>query len=210
MAPNVTLVNIRTGQDSGFLFLQPTVDALTYAANIGIDVVNMSYFIDPWRYNCAANPADSPTQQAEQRTIIEATNRALDYAYKHGVTLIGSAGNEHEDTGNPTTDSTSPDYPAGTNYTRSVDNSCVILPTEGNHVISVGATGPTTIKADYSNWGLEQTQVTAPGGYFRDGFGTPPYRTNENQVLSTYPQSLAQARRPAEPRRLAEHADRRA
>ena len=50
------------------------------------------------------------------------------------------------------------------------------------------------MKADYSNYGLEQTQVTAPGGYFRDGFGTPTYRTNENQVLSTYPQSLAQAR----------------
>jgi subtilisin family serine protease len=194
VAPNVTLVSIRTGQDSGYLFLQPTVDALTYAADNGIDVVNMSYYIDPWRYNCAANPADSPTQQAEQQAIIEATNRALDYAYKHGVTLIGSAGNEHEDTGNPTTDSTSPDYPDGTSYTRNVDNSCLILPTEGNHVISVGATGPSTIKADYSNWGLEQTQVTAPGGYFRDGFGTPTYRTNENQVLSTYPQSLAQAR----------------
>ena len=88
VAPNVTLVNIRTGQDSGFLFLQPTVDALTYAANIGVDVVNMSYYIDPWRYNCPSNPADSATQQAEQRTIIEATNRALDYAYEHGVTLI--------------------------------------------------------------------------------------------------------------------------
>ena len=191
VAPNVTLVNIRTGQDSGFLFLQPTVDALTYAADNGIDVVNMSYFIDPWRYNCAANPADSATQQAEQRTIIEATNRALDYADKHGVTLIGSAGNEHEDTGNPTTDSTSPDYPPGTNYTRSVDNSCVILPTEGNHVISIAATGPSTIKADYSNYGLEQTQVSAPGGYFRDFAGTPQNRQVTNLVLSTYPQSLA-------------------
>ena len=30
--PDVTLVNIRAGQDSGFFFLQPTVDALTYAA----------------------------------------------------------------------------------------------------------------------------------------------------------------------------------
>ena len=190
VAPNVTLVNLRAGQDSGFFFLQASVDALTYAADNGIDVVNMSYFIDPWLYNCAANAADSPTQQMEQRTIVEATNRALDYAYKNGVTLIAAAGNDHTDTGNPTTDSTSPDYPPGTSYTRTVDNSCLIVPTEGNHVISVGATGPTTMKADYSNWGTEQTQVTAPGGYFRDGFGTPLHRTVNTQVLSAYPESL--------------------
>ena len=51
VAPNVTLVNSRAGQDSGFFFLQPSVDALTAAGDFGIDVVNMSYFIDPWLYN---------------------------------------------------------------------------------------------------------------------------------------------------------------
>ena len=55
VAPNVTLVNLRAGQDSGFFFLQPSVDALTYAGDHGIDVANMSYFIDPWLYNCG-NP----------------------------------------------------------------------------------------------------------------------------------------------------------
>ena len=59
-----TLVNLRAGQDSGYFFLQPTVDALTYAGDNGIDVVNMSYYIDPWLYNCADNPADSPAEQA--------------------------------------------------------------------------------------------------------------------------------------------------
>jgi lantibiotic leader peptide-processing serine protease len=29
VAPNVSLVNVRAGQDSGFFFLKPTVDALT-------------------------------------------------------------------------------------------------------------------------------------------------------------------------------------
>src|SRR4029079_15559976 len=48
VAPNVTLVNIRAGQDSGYFFLQPSIDALVDAADNGIDVVNMSYFIDPW------------------------------------------------------------------------------------------------------------------------------------------------------------------
>ena len=60
VAPSVDIVNLRAGQDSGYFFLQPTVDALTYAGDHGIDVVNMSFYIDPWLYNCAANPADSP------------------------------------------------------------------------------------------------------------------------------------------------------
>jgi len=33
--------------------------------------------------------------------------------------------------------------------------------------------------------------VTAPGGWFRDGIGTPTYRTNANQILSSYPYELA-------------------
>ena len=77
VAPDVELVNIRAGQDSGYFFLQPSVDALTYAADIGVDVVNMTYYIDPWLYNCADNPADSPEEQLEQRTVIAATERAL-------------------------------------------------------------------------------------------------------------------------------------
>ena len=191
VAPNVTLVNIRAGQDSGYFFLQETVDALTYAANNGVDVVNMSYFIDPWLYNCAANPADSAEAQLEQRTIIAATNRALDYANRHGVTLVAALGNENTDLGNPTTDTISPDFPPDAAYTRTVDNSCLDMPTEGHNVIAVGAVGPSTMKADYSNWGTEQTDVTAPGGYFRDLFGTPQFRSVTNLVLSAYPQSLA-------------------
>jgi subtilisin family serine protease len=190
VAPSVTLVNIRAGQDSGYFFLQPTVDALTYAGDNGVDVVNMSYFVDPWLFNCAANPADSPEAQLEQRTIVEATNRALDYAWKRGVTLIGSEGNEHTDLGSPTVDDISPDFPPGTEYHRNVDNSCLVIPTEGNNVISIGAVGPSTIKADYSNWGLEQTAVTAPGGYFRDFAGTPQNRQVTNLVLSAFPESV--------------------
>ncbi len=191
VAPNVTLVNIRAGQDSGYFFLQPTVDALTYAGNNGIDVVNMSYFVDPWLYNCNRNPADTPDQQMEQRTIVKATNRALVYAYHHGVTLISAEGNEHTDIGKPTADDTSPDYPPGTEYHRDVDDSCLTMPTEGKHVIAVGAVGPSTFKADYSNWGRQQTKVTAPGGYFRDFAGTPQNRQVTNLVLSAYPESVA-------------------
>ena len=88
VAPKVDLVNLRAGQDSGYFFLGPTLDALTYAGDHGIDVVNMSFYIDPWLFNCAANPADSPAEQREQRLVIEATQRAIDYARDRGVTTI--------------------------------------------------------------------------------------------------------------------------
>lgn len=167
VAPGVTLVNLRAGQDSGYFFLQPTVDALTYAADNGIDVVNMSFFVDPWLYNCPDNPADSPEQQLEQQTIIEAMDRALQYAHDREVTMVTAMGNESMDLGAPEIDEISPDFPPDAPYRREVDNSCVTLPTEGENVIAVSGTGPSGRKSWLSNYGLEQTDVAAPSG---DGF----------------------------------------
>jgi subtilisin family serine protease len=193
VAPNVTLVEVRGGQDSGFVFLNPVINALTYSADIGIDVVNMSFFIDPWLFNCQANPADSPDEQAEQRAITTAVTRAMNYAHRHNVSMVVAGGNEHQDLGNPPLDTTSPDFPAGAAKTRTIDNNtCLSLPTEGPNAIVVSALGPSGRKADYSNYGLERTTVSAPGGFFRDGFGTPTFRTNGNLVLSTYPEAVLQ------------------
>ncbi len=200
VAPGVTLVNLRAGQDSGYFFLQPSVDALTYAGDHGIDVVNMSYYIDPWLYNCRANAADSPAESAEQATIIEATNRALDYAHMHGVTLIGAAGNSHEDLTLPTFDASSPDYPGGTEHDRTVDNKCLDMPTEGNNVLSISSVGPTKTKADYSNYGYGEIAVAAPGGYSRDDpwslSMTPAERAAAvipNLILAAFPESVGRA-----------------
>jgi subtilisin family serine protease len=188
VAPGVRLVNIRGGQDAGFLFLGPVSEALTYGADIGVDVINMSFYVDPWLYNCPNNPADSPEAQLEQRTIITVMNRALEYAHSKDVTLVGSLGNNHEDLGHPRPDPTSPDFPPGTEYLRTIDNAtCIDLPVEGPHVLGISALGPSTKKADYSNYGTEQISLSAPGGWFRDGFGTPTFRTNENLILSTFP-----------------------
>jgi subtilisin family serine protease len=191
VAPKVSIVNIRGGQDSGSFFLQPVVDALTYAGDVGLDVVNMSFFVDPWLYNCQANPADTPEQQAQQRTIVTAMTRALNYAHRKGVTQVVSLGNQHEDNGNPHDDETSPNFPVGTAHHRDIDNAtCLVLPIEGPHTIGVAAYGPSGAKADYSSYGLEQISVSAPGGYFRDYFGTPRFRTNENLILSAYPKNV--------------------
>ncbi|MEU1399652.1 S8 family serine peptidase [Micromonospora zamorensis] len=192
VAPNVSLVELKGGQDSGYFFLDPVVNALVYAGRSGIDVVNMSFYVDPWLYNCTANPADSLEDQAEQRAIIKAMKRALIFAHNKGVTLVGALGNGNEDLGAPRTDVTSPDYGADP-YPRPIDNnSCWDLPTEGPHVIGVSSVGPSGKKSDFSNYGTEQISVAAPGGWFRDGFGTDTFRTDANMILSSYPKHVLQ------------------
>jgi len=194
VAPNVTLVNLRAGMDSGYFFLQPVVDALTYAGDHGIDVVNMSFYVDPWLYNCDDNPADSPAEQAQQRTVKEAVTRALEYAHGKGVTLVSALGNQHEDSGNPLPDTSSPNFPSNSAKERQIDNdTCLSMPTEGPNVINVAALGPSKAKADYSSYGTERISVSAPGGYFRDYYGTPDYGQNANLILSAYPKNVALA-----------------
>jgi subtilisin family serine protease len=195
VAPNVTLVNLRAGQDSGFFFLQPAVDALTYAGDHGIDVVNMSFYIDPWLFNCTNNPADSPAEQAEQRTIITATQRALTYARDHGVTLIAAAGNEAADYTKTFLDTTSPDYPAKPGdapHERTVPTSCVSMPSEGKGVIPVSSTGISTRKAYYSSFGKGYVAVAAPGG---DKYDTADQKIDHNRgIWAAYPERLARER----------------
>ncbi|HST67403.1 MAG TPA: S8 family serine peptidase [Mycobacteriales bacterium] len=194
IAPKVTLVEVRAGQDSGFVFLNPVLSALTYSADAGLDVVNMSFFVDPWLFNCRSNPADSPAEQAEQRAVIRAMTRAMNYAHRKNVTMVVSLGNDHQDLGNPLPDTTSPDFPADAARTRTIDNDdCLVFPVEGPHAIGVSALGPSGRKADYSNYGTEQITVSAPGGWFRDGLGTPTFRTDFNEILSTYPLNVLQA-----------------
>ena len=102
----------------------------------------MSYFIDPWLFNCKNNPADSPTEQLEQQTIIKATERALGYAHRHGVTLVAAAGNEAVDYSKTVTDTISPDFPLGTEKERQVPPGCLDLPAEGKDVLSTTAARP--------------------------------------------------------------------
>ena len=197
VAPDATLVNLRAGQDSGYFFLYETVAALVEAGNLRLDVVNMSFYTDPWLYNCASK-ADylsgtvSDQEIAEQATVRELVLNAVTYASDRGVTLVAAAGNGHTDLAAPTrVDDSSPDYPPNTARTRTVTDNCLDLPNEAPQVISVSSVGPSTTKADYSNYGLDDVEIAAPGGWFRDYLGTPAYATPGNMVLSAYPVDVA-------------------
>jgi len=195
VAPDVDLVNVRAGQDSGYFLLSPTVEALTYSADNGIDVVNMSFYVDPWLYNCEGGaPEDNTEEAASQDMVLSAMRAALEYANDNGVTLVGSLGNEASDLANPPVDTGSPDYDFGEGYVgphdRTIDNAtCFDMPVEGPHVIGVSALGPSERKSAYSNYttdlGSDEIEVSAPGGWYRDGLGTDSFRTNGNLILST-------------------------
>lgn len=197
VAPEATLVNLRAGQDSGYFFFFETVAALTYAAENGIDVVNMSFYTDPWLYNCQSESdyvsGDVTDEQIEQQAMIrEGLIEAVAHARDSGVTLVGSAGNSATDLAQPTrSDATSPDYPPGEEQPRVVTDNCLDLPAEAPGVVTVSAIGPSTVKSDYSNYGLGVIDIAAPGGWFRDYFGTPDFREPENMILSTYPTDVA-------------------
>jgi subtilisin family serine protease len=206
VAPGVTLVNVRAGQDSGSFFLQPVVDALTYSADVGIDVVNMSFYIDPWLFNCVDNPADSPEPRAEQRTVIQATERALAYAHRHGVTLVSAAGNGATDYTKTIIDDSSPDYPAVPGeapYERTIPPRCISEPSEGQNVIAVSAIAPDLRKSYYSDYGNGYVTVSAPGGDAYDSADQKVDPTKE--VLAAYPESLAEKNGDLNPDGTLEH-----
>lgn len=197
VAPGATLVDVRAGQDSGYFFLYETVNALVYAGDIGLDVVNMSFYTDPWAFNCTS-PEEyivgdvTAAEIAEQRLVHDLVLEAAAYASGHGVTLVGAAGNAAMDLAAPTrTDLSSPDFPPGAARPRTVANTCLDLPSEAPEVISVSSVGPSTTKADYSNYGLGDVEIAAPGGWFSDLIGTPAFQTPENLVLSSYPVAAA-------------------
>lgn len=192
VAPDVSLVNLRAGTDSGFFFLKPTMDALTYAADVGVDVVNMSFYVDPWTFNCANNPYDTPKERMEQRAILEGMRRAVNYARSHGVTLITAIGNSGGDLGKPKVDTASPDFPRGSERERPIDNSCLNVPAELDGVISVSSVGPSGRKAPYSDYGVEQTDIAAPGGDRFDP-GTA-LQGPAREILAAAPEAMLRAK----------------
>jgi lantibiotic leader peptide-processing serine protease len=197
VAPDARLVNLRAGQDSGYFFVYEVANAIVAAGDLGLDVVNMSFFTDPWLFNCASRSdylSGDVTEEelAQQRLTRQVVTDALNYAHDRGVTLVAAVGNEHIDLAAPQRhDPMSPGVPPGAARPRTVSRTCLDLPNEGPHVISVGAAGPSGTKADYSSFGEGVVDLAAPGGWLRDRAGTPDHRRPDNMVLSSYPEAAA-------------------
>ena len=65
------------------------------------------------------------------------------------------------------------------------------MPLEAPGVLGITSFGPSGRKAYYSDYGVEQADLSAPGGDRRDFYGTPDYNTPANTVLAPYPKALA-------------------
>jgi lantibiotic leader peptide-processing serine protease len=177
VAPEATLVGLKAGTAEGFFFTQEVVDALVYAGDKRLDVVNMSFFADPFLFNCK--------NEAEQRAIVKAISRAARYAHQRGVVLVASAGNESVDLDHPLSDEISPDYPPGSSVVRDVNNNCVVLPGELPWVVTVSAIGPQRKLSFYSSYGNSKVDVTGPGG--SSGQAPNPFGRVLNAWSSTAP-----------------------
>lgn len=174
VAPEATVVVLKAGTAAGYFFTQSVVDALRYAGDLRLDVVNMSFFADPWLFNCR--------NDKEQKAIIQQISAAARYAQQRGVVLVAAAGNEGIDLNHPTFDEISPDYPADAAVTRPVNNSCVVLPQEIPGVVVVTATGAEDLLSWYSTYG-NLTDVAAPGG---SRYQTPTFDSARGRVLAPY------------------------
>jgi len=133
VAPGAMIMPIRAFDDQGQSDYFTIAKAIIWAVDHGADVINMSF-----------GTLDNP----------KVLKDAVEYAYKNGVTIVGSAGNENTDDAQ---------YPAAF-----------------DKVISVAATDLWDIKAGFSNYG-SSIDASAPGvaiiapypgGYYAVASGT--------------------------------------
>jgi lantibiotic leader peptide-processing serine protease len=167
VAPNATLVPVKVCDASGYCYASAVVDGITYAGDIRLDVVNMSFFVDDdafqesTEFKCSTDPV--------QRSFRRAVERALRYAQKRGVAPVAALGNSDQDLANPVDDNGQP-----------ISNECEVVPAETEGVIGTMALGAQSEKAGYSNYGAGETDVAAPGGNGTTGDCT-------TTILSTLP-----------------------
>jgi len=167
VAPEATIVGVKVCSAFGFCFADAVANGIRYAGDAGLDVINLSLFADPYLFYCMPDKS--------QRETFQMIADAARYAQRKGVLIVASAGNEANNLRHPGIDSTSPDYPFGTNEVRNVGNQCRVAPNEIPGVVSVMATGPIGYPgydlniADYSTVG---GTVAAPGGDYNRATGT--------------------------------------
>ena len=158
VAPDVTLVPVTVCQVYA-CWWSAVVDGITYAGDIKLDVINMSFYADDEQL-VECNPNDSAT--------VTAIERALAYARSRGVVPVAALGNSNLDL-------------ASGAYA-----DCKVVPSEAPGVIGVTSLGADGKKASYSNYGYGSADVAAPGGNGSTG-GDADASDGKAAVYSTFP-----------------------
>ncbi|GGS24045.1 peptidase S8 [Actinokineospora fastidiosa] len=172
VAPNVKMASIKVVNDAGYIYPEYAICGFVWAAEHGVSVTNSSYFIDPWYLWCH--------DDVDQHAVAVAVTRAIDYSARRGVVNVAALGNSNWDLSHTILDEGSPNN--GTPVTREAGNQCVKLPAEVRGVVGVSSTGVENRKSFFSNYGISETQVAAPGGDSRQIPDTPDAN---GRILST-------------------------
>ncbi|WP_227356673.1 S8 family peptidase [Haladaptatus salinisoli] len=163
MAPDAEIVPLRVFPEEGPLVerISDCLLAIDYAARIGADAVNMSLGWDP------RPPRENQTSRGVRRVICE---RVVRSALRRGTTVVVSAGNEETDL----------QHGGYRDMWTSLEST-----------LGVSATGPNDELAFYSNYGLGDIDVGAPGGGYETIEKTLSDDTEwpnpTNRILSTIP-----------------------
>ena len=164
VAPDATLIAIKTSNKAGSFYPEYVACAFDWAAEHNVDVSNSSYYMDPYAFWMP--------NEASQAAGLEAASRAVRYSKEHGVVNFAAEGNSDDDHDNPTIDKDSPNDVEGAAVERNVAGGIDVPAMLGDSVLSVSAlklpTGadPATAKlerAGFSNYGKTSVDVAAPG-----------------------------------------------
>ena len=154
VAPNVRLASVKVVNDDGFIYPEYAVCGFMWAAQRGMDVTNNSYYIDPFEFWCDDQP--------DQAAVREAVARAVNWSSEKGVVSAAAAGNSHLDLTVNTEDLGSPDD-AATPTPRTINGGCKDLPAQVPGVVTVSSIRQTGDLSYFSNRGLGEIDVAAPG-----------------------------------------------
>ncbi len=167
VAPDVDLLLVKVLADSGSGAFSWVASGVLYAADQGVDVINMSLGADiPQSGVCDATGCITAREVAELRVMM---NRVANYAAQRGVTVVVAAGNDGRD--------------------RDHDANILTLPADMPNVIAISATAPVGWLAvgwdgffdyptSYTNYGRSAIDFSGPGG-------DTLYPGNENCAIGT-------------------------
>ena len=175
VAPGVKVASVKVVNDDGYIYPEAAVCGFVWAAEHGMQITNNSYFIDPWEFNCR--------NDARQRPVWQAVQRAIRYSQSKGVLNIASAGNSNVDLQHKFIDSGSPNDGTFPVVDRVITGACLDLPAEAPGVVTVSAVGTERLKSYYSSYGLGVVDVAAPGGDTRQP--NPSVSTISHAILSS-------------------------
>lgn len=174
IGPQLKVAAYRVFGPDGGASTASIAEALMTAADDNVDVVNMSlggydWFQDP----------DYATKDVV--ADVRLFNRAIQYAIKNGVTVVGSAGNNGVDI-------SSPGKLSGDN------NGATHRSPSSQSLIRVSASGQEKNLTYYSNYGVGKIDVIAPGGDYGTAWletGDATLRDRNKLCLSTVPGGYA-------------------